>query len=505
MRLAKVLKVLLITVSSAFAWLAVGQALAAPSWSPATAFPPAAGKTNAFNPRVAANERGDAVITWNLCYPDAYPCVLQSSVRKAGESVWRSPTHVGSTVEPATLGVDAAGDATAAFWTLGDWPRAADLSASASQWAPPVTLSPQPYAGWDDVALAVNAAGDAAAGWIGSASDVWELDVSRRVAGGQWREAEQVAAGRVLWHCDVAVDDAGNTLAVWTDYTNAYAAFRPASSTSWEAPITLGSSDAGLIKVAFDHAGNATAAWTVRGTLSAAYRPFGERWGAAVSVGTDRRGFGLTAAEGDVVLLVFEDGSGKLHAAIHDGPGRWKVSEIAPFSANEEHLDLASDGRGNAVAVWSDGRIVWGAFRAAGGSWHPSQIAGEGDFVHDVSASVDGTGNAAAVWVRERIQSPYDRTIEFSELHPGGPLLEALTTPARAVMGRRIRMSVRALPWGTRLLGAPLWKFGDGRSGAGAHVVHAYRRRGTYNVSVSQRDVSGATATASTTITIGKR
>jgi head-tail adaptor len=371
-----------------------------------------------------------------------------------------------------------------------------------------VTLSPRPFAVWQGPELAVNAAGDAVAAWTGShGGDL--LEVSTRRAGGSWQPAAELAGGNGryngLFWSDVSIDPAGNAIVVWTDDTTAHAAVHPAESSFWQPPVTIGSTS-GRIEAAFDGAGNATVAWTSAGTIVATYRPLGGTWNTPLQVGTGNVFRLVAGAESGPILAWYDDG-GMLYTTSRTPRGAWPISRISPVSRNFLALDLACDARGNAVAVWSDRRATWGAFRPKGGSWHPSQIAtpsSSNESASFPSVSLDGSGAAVAVWASDETLPPYDRKIETSELKPDGPLLDSLTVPARAKAGRRIRMSVRALQWGPRLEGAPRWSFGDGL-GSGQRVSHIYRRRGIYTVSVSERDASGRTATATATIRIGSR
>ena len=64
---------------------------------------------------------------------------------------------------------------------------------------------------------------------------------------------------------------------------------------------------------------------------------------------------------------------------------------------------VAVDGRGNAIAVWQrfDGTnfIVQAAVRAAGGSFGaPQDLSAAGQTAYDPQVAVDGRGNAIAVW-----------------------------------------------------------------------------------------------------------
>jgi PKD repeat protein len=73
------------------------------------------------------------------------------------------------------------------------------------------------------------------------------------------------------------------------------------------------------------------------------------------------------------------------------------------------------------------------------------------------------------------------------------------------VARNRVTFSVEAVPWDTRLVAAPVWRFGDGRSATGVRVRHVYRKPGRYSVTVTAADSSGQTTTATAAITIRRR
>jgi len=67
--------------------------------------------------------------------------------------------------------------------------------------------------------------------------------------------------------------------------------------------------------------------------------------------------------------------------------------------------EVAVDGQGNAIAVWQrfDGTnyIMQAAVRAAGGSFGaPQDLSAAGQTANDPQVAVDGQGNAIAVWSR---------------------------------------------------------------------------------------------------------
>ncbi len=85
---------------------------------------------------------------------------------------------------------------------------------------------------------------------------------------------------------------------------------------------------------------------------------------------------------------------------------------------------------------------------------------------------------------------------EAADLSASGPVLTAVTVPATARAGTPAAFALARRAWASPLAGAPLWRFGDGKSATGTHVTHVYQATGTFTVTVSQGDASGAKSTA---------
>ena len=85
---------------------------------------------------------------------------------------------------------------------------------------------------------------------------------------------------------------------------------------------------------------------------------------------------------------------------------------------------------------------------------------------------------------------------EAADLSPSGPVLTSVSIPATAHVGATAGFTVARRPWASPLTGAPLWHFGDGKTATGTHVAHVYRATGSFTVTVSQSDASGAKSTA---------
>jgi hypothetical protein len=306
------------------------------------------------------------------------------------------------------------------------------------------------------------------------------------------------------------VNAAGDAVVVWAQSETGgrvvQASHRPASSGAWSVPVALSAPGAELeADVAVNAAGDAVAVWS-RAGIEAAFKPAGGGWAsasaAAVSASPAQRAVpdvGLDPA-GNAVAVWIEGGVVRT-AARSRSTAAWSVPENLS-AAGATQARVAVDPRGNAVAVWIDaGRTARAALRpAAAGRWLAAvALSAAGAATSDLELAVDGAGSAVAVWNRGDSRSGL---VDAAELDPAGPVLAGLTVPARGAARVAVAFAVEPAPWAAPLAGQPLWSFGDGSSATGARVSHAYRQAGRFGVSVTQADAAGGAASATATITI---
>jgi hypothetical protein len=221
--------------------------------------------------------------------------------------------------------------------------------------------------------IAVDASGNALAVWYqydGTRNNIW---ANRYNAGSGWGSAELIEtdnAGPAI-NPQIAVDAAGNALAVWSQSDGAIYyiwANRYTVGSGWGSPElieTYNTGDAFSPQIAFDVAGNALAVWE------------------------QSDGVGARAAANR-----YTAGSG------------WGSAEIIDISTPGNSLgpQIAVDGAGNALAVWYETTAsrndIWANRYTAGSGWGSPAVI-ETDDTGDAIApeiAVDATGNALAVW-----------------------------------------------------------------------------------------------------------
>ena len=303
---------------------------------------------DSYDPQVAVDGHGTAIAVWSRS--NGTNLIVQAAARAAGGSFGapQDLSAVGQKAGFAQVAIDGQGNAIAV------WSR------------------------FDGTNFIVQAAARAAA-----SRRRWRYFTPKR--GGSFGAPQDLsAASQDAFNPQVAFDGQGNAIAVWHRFdagtnTIVQAAARAADSRrrrryftpkrggSFGAPQDLSAAgqNASFPEVAVDGQGNAIAVWRrFDGTnfiVQAAARAAGGSFGAPQD---------LSAA-----------------------------GQKAGFP------EVAVDGQGNAIAVWQrfDGTnfIMQAAVRAAGGSFGaPQDLSAAGQTANDPQVAVDGQGNAIAVWSR---------------------------------------------------------------------------------------------------------
>lgn len=295
----------------------------------------------------------------------------------ADELAWRAPVRIATAVGTAAnpqLVFDASSNAIA-VWEQWDGTATSIWSsryvAANDTWGSAAVIESENSSNAVNPQVAVDANGNAVAVWLQSAGSLWS---NRYVAAnGAWGVATPVATGNPTGDQSVAMSASGDALAVWRQYDGARENIQSSrytvASGVWSAPVPLetdGTGDAFAPKIKSDGAGNALAVWQqsdgVRSNIWAnRYVAGTATWGTPTLIETDNIG-----------------------------------NAAAP--------QIAFDGSGNAVAVWTQvgsGRTnVWSnRYSATGNAWGTAAlIENTGGHAFTAHVSVDASGNAAAVW-----------------------------------------------------------------------------------------------------------
>jgi PASTA domain len=267
---------------------------------------------------------------------------------------------------------------------------------------------------------------------------------ARRAATGVWgvpRDVLRLGAGAYVSDLALAVDAAGDAVAAWRRYSVGgppgyvvssvvQAAERSAATGAWVTPQNLSAADAkaGLPQVALDRRGDTVAVWLTPcgdasqeaacvGSVQAAARPVAAAtWSVPQSISAPGRR--ATAAHvaldpaGDAVAVWKSEG-GFVQAAVRPAAtGIWSAPEnLAVAGATSEPPQVALDAAGDAIVVYSSGTSVSASTRsAAGGSWSaPQELPTDGrsypEFLQ-LELTENARGDAVAVWRRGSEDAP---------------------------------------------------------------------------------------------------
>jgi hypothetical protein len=218
----------------------------------------------------------------------------------------------------------------------------------------------------------------------------------------------------------VAIDPAGNEIAIWQRATGRFdavveSASRPLGG-SWSGPTRLSASDGEIFapQLAVDSAGNALAIWFsfTGGFIESAHRPAGGSWSAPIRLSagganTDAR---LAIDRNGNALAIWQRFNGTesiVESAFRPLGGGWSGPvELSAAPDIAERPQIAFDPSGNAVAIWDridrpTSRFIETASRPLGGGWsEPSKLSAAGTEAVDPHIGVDSAGNALAIWQR---------------------------------------------------------------------------------------------------------
>jgi hypothetical protein len=239
-----------------------------------------------------------------------------------------------------------------------------------------------------------------------------------------WLEAKDISGANeeVDGRPEVAVDSAGNAVAIWERHVGGEeiveASERPVGS-DWSEPevVSLPGEEGQQSRVAIDASGNAIAVWiTEEGStefvVRSAVRPPGGAWSKPedVSDSISAAGSPLLAidavSEAVAVWTAFDSGDILVQGAIRSADGEWsEPDDLSPAGQDVTPLeapDVAIDASGNAIAAWTlegGNYVVQTAVRPAGGDWEePDDLSDAGEDAREPAVAMSQAGDAVAAW-----------------------------------------------------------------------------------------------------------
>jgi hypothetical protein len=522
--------------------LLAAPAQAAPNWLPPFTLTPQ-DLQEPFT-TVAVAPDGTTVAAWSRT--DGGDVIVEAARRVPGQT-FSAPVRLSDSGNDATapqVGIDAAGNATVAWQeslTSGLRVRVAGLPAGGASFEQTQTL----FAAANAAAPAVGVGANGTAvvvfqeGPLGSA--VLKAAI-REGASGLFSSPQTISdpsgnfyATNGSASADVAVAPDGSAVVAWATFVTADARYLvqtnvrspnlPFASTGQTRSSTAANASGEHPALAMDAAGNATVAWTdIPDTANPdrevrfAARPAGGGFApaadasapAAIAENPD------LATTGDgTVIGTWLSGSGssrRVETAIR-APG------AASFGAHQLMLPaagpsldprLAVSPAGDAIVIWPQTDIAGlsAARRTPAGTFGEAQEvvgdsaepAGTEFLFSNPALAIDDEGNATALWRFDefRLLTDFYR-VQAAGFDAAPPALSASVPPA-ATSGAPVGMAAAALDrWGPVSVH---WAFGDGASGAGDAVSHAFGAAGAFNVTVTATDAVGNATTATRPIAV---
>jgi hypothetical protein len=487
---------------------------------------------------VATNPRGDTIVAWAR-NDGAGAYTVQASFRPAGGS-FGPPQDIGSTLTCFFLSVfgptpdvalDANGGAVIVFGAPGPGGNTvarAALMPPGGTFGTPVDLSDDTNSASVPM-LAMNSSGMAVAvwSWDSGVNDI--IQTATRQPGQQFGLATPLTfAGADAGSPRVSVNDNGATAAAWvrSDGTVdlAQARVRPAGAAAFAAPQDLSvtgavGQDASNPDVAIDPAGRTTVVWVhddgaETRVQSRVLSPEGVA-GAGIDDVSDPGENGsspdLALDPGNNAVVVFGacpipagDNCAVKSAARPSGGSFGSVAAISAAGENSLSPKVVMDGSGTATAVFSpfinDARILV-TRRPVGGSFgavQPVSPTGGSALAPDVA--VDGEGNVLTAWTFVANAGAHPYVAQAAAYDAAAPTLAAVSVPSAGTAGQGVGMAAAATDRWSPV--SVTWNFGDGTSGTGGAVTHAFGAAGAFNVTVTATDGAGNAAGATRPIVI---
>lgn len=410
-----------------------------------------------------------------------FAVVLPLGIARAGASGWQPPQKISGPASPnggMDVGLDRAGNAVAAWLSMScgqsSCVRAARLPVGETKWAPAQTIATagfprsthnyrpevgqdrrgQPLVVWSEgsgsnrsirassfargrwarpwilkrltgdysselLRLVTNERGNAALAWVNiplTARRPGFVEASARLRSGRWLPTQVLSEGG---EPSVAIDRAGNAVAVWPGRNMIASAILRAGSSYWSRPRVLGRG--ACPRVAADGRGNFVAAWAGHNSVEVAIRRARSgAWGPTQVVAATRvycgseRGPSLAVGRGGMIALAWSTqlgvpgGSGRIQATrLRPADGQWEPPRIISRSGHAISQSIAIDHRGTIFVIWEYFTGVYGSTveavvrGAASAEWpSPVQLAPTADTRRTPNEVVArGKGRALAPWV----------------------------------------------------------------------------------------------------------
>jgi len=498
------------------------QAASAVGWRPAETVPGSL-VASQWGVSVVSDAAGDLAAAWPSPPPPTYDWRAASAARPAGAS-WSAQAVMPGTADggAAAIADNAAGDVLQVYSEFDAATSSDQLSAVQSEpgSAPTTTKVNVPVGGVgvDVTSAAIDGAGDAVVAWESStAYSDFQLQVATRTGlHGTWTVRTYLSGGR---EPVVTMDEKGDAALVYSVVQGGnfvvYGAYRPAGQAGFGTGLELSSASENanaVEKVAIGARGDVLASWSGSGLARVRYRSASTgAWQPVQQFPANAIGPAVAVGDDGSAVAVWEQTDGSGHAALWgsalDPSGRWSA-QAAWWTGSGDGVTLppavALDHAGTATVAFAaddgggDVSSMLALRRGGNGTLSPPVELGSGDLAAGSIPSIatDARGDAIVAW-----PSRTTGAAESAAYVAAPPTIAAVSVPSGATAGVAAALSASV----SDPFAAPLalhWDFGDGTSGDGASVTHAWRAPGSYTVTLTVADATGATATAQRAVSV---
>lgn len=305
---------------------------------------------------------------------------------------------------------------------------AAQPAQAAPAWSPALQLSvPNALLNLQfDGSIALDPFGNSVAVWDANGF----IEAASQTAGSQYTQAmeiSQLVNDEVVSQPRVAISPLGNAIAVWVSAVGnrrtgvvyyVKAAYKQPKG-AWSAPSAIAASSAsgpafGSPRIALDAAGNALAIWSScdRNTTAAtcviqsASKPVGRAWSmptnlSSVTNNASEAQLALSPLGFAVAIWREPNQSGtSVVKAVSKRPGRtWNAAVVVSQLANNYTPKVAIDAVGRAIVVWNQESSINAATLAVNGSWSAPVTLSANTVIRAADVGMDLLGTATVAWI----------------------------------------------------------------------------------------------------------
>ncbi|MCI0381961.1 MAG: hypothetical protein L0207_02775 [Chlamydiae bacterium] len=228
------------------------------------------------------------------------------------------------------------------------------------------------------------------------------------------------ATGQTALEPQVTIDVAGNAIAIWRRSNGVNLIIQAATKLfggDWSTPVDLSAPGQNALEpqIAVNPAGNAIAIWTRNSIIQAATKSFGDGWSTPIDVfdpgqPAQRPQIAVDAAGNGIAVCERSNGTNSIiQTATKPFGGNWSTPvDLSAPGQSAVRPQVVVDPIGNAVAIWRRNNgvndIIQAATKLFGENWStPVDLSAAGQDADFAQVAVDPAGNAVAVWLRNLI------------------------------------------------------------------------------------------------------